>query len=84
MVKNDSASFICSNSHVYHPNSINAQPANKIFPTIGTIGVLQNETFDIEWVYSFDSNYETYAYPKPNLYPGPAPVRSNGKYWNIK
>jgi hypothetical protein len=57
MVKNDSASFICSNSKVYHPNEINAQPASKIFPTIGTFGVLQNGTFDISWVYSFDSTF---------------------------
>jgi hypothetical protein len=84
MAKNESASFICSNNHVYHPNGINAQPTNKIFPTIGTIGTLQDGKFDIEWVYSFDSSFETYAYPSPNPYPAPAPIRSNGKYWNVK
>ena len=84
MVNNDSASFICSNSHIYHPNGINAQPSNNIFPTIGAIGVLQNGTFDIEWIYSFDSTFETYIFAQSNLYPGPAPIRSNGKYWNVK
>jgi hypothetical protein len=74
MVMNESSSFICSNSHVYHPNSINAQPSSKIFPTIGTFGVLQNGTFDIEWVYSYDTYFSTYAYPKPNTYPGPGPI----------
>jgi hypothetical protein len=53
MAKNDSASFICSNGHVYHPNVINAQPANNIFPTVGAIGTLPDGTFDIEWIYSF-------------------------------
>ena len=47
MLKNESSSFICSNSHIYHPNAINAQPSNRIYPTIGTIGVLQNGKFDI-------------------------------------
>ncbi len=46
--------------------------------------MLQNGTFDAEWVYSFDTNHETYAYPRPNTYPGPAPLQSNGKYWNVK
>lgn len=84
MVNKESSSFICSDNQVYHPNGINAQPSNKIFPTIGTIGVLQNGAFDIEWVYSFDSTFATYVYPKPNPFPGPQPMRSDGKYWNIK
>jgi exopolysaccharide biosynthesis protein len=84
MVKNESSSFICSNSHVYHKNGINTSPASKIFPTIGTFGVLQNGTFDIEWVYSFDDNLATYAFHKPNPCPGPEPMKGDGKYWNIK
>ena len=47
MDKNESASFICSNSHVYHKNGLNADPKNKIFPTVGAIGVLQNGTLDV-------------------------------------
>jgi hypothetical protein len=47
MVKNESSSFICSDSHVYHANTINKSPNSKIYPTIGTIGVLKNGTFDI-------------------------------------
>jgi len=84
MVKNESSSFICSNGHIYHPNAINAQPSSKIYPTIGTIGVLQNGKFDIEWVYSFDNRFDTYVYPKPNPYPGPAPIQGAGKLWLIK
>jgi hypothetical protein len=84
MVKNESSSFIASNGKVLHPNGINAQPSNSIFPTIGTIGTLQNGTFDIEWVYSFDSTFETYAYPAPNPFPGPVPTKNTGKYWSIK
>ena len=38
MILNESASFICSDSVVYHPNTINKQPRNNIFPTIGTFG----------------------------------------------
>lgn len=83
MQKNDSASFICSNGHVFHPNGINAQPTNNIFPTIGTIGTFKNGSFSIDWVYSFGSNFETYAYPAPNPYPGPAPTKTNGKYWDV-
>jgi exopolysaccharide biosynthesis protein len=47
MVNNISASFISSEGKVYHANNINKVPNSKIYPTIGTFGVLKNGSFSI-------------------------------------
>jgi exopolysaccharide biosynthesis protein len=60
MVKNESSSFICSNGHVYHKNSINTAAKSNIYPTVGAFGVRNNNSFAVSYIYSFDSTFETY------------------------
>jgi hypothetical protein len=73
MIKNISASFICSDSKVYHPNSVNTNAARNFNPTIGNFGQFSNRSFAAEYSYSFDKELSTYRYKNANPVPGPIP-----------
>ena len=82
MAKNISASFLAENGKVKCPNEVNT--GNNFHPTVGAFGITFDGKFETQYIYSYDSNYDTYKFDLPNHYPGPPPSKDAGVHWNVK